>query len=73
MFTVKRDDKGLLVVVENFLTFHDTTQRTWKFNTEHWWRTLSGKETEIPVSPMSDIEIEWVKKYYLPKLEEVHQ
>ena len=68
MYTVKRDAQGLLIVTDIIRDFHRDTVHVWKYDTERWLKTLTGKEEEVPTQPMDDSEIKWLQKYYLPKL-----
>jgi len=38
------------------------------YDTEKWLRSSFGNQNDVPDKTLNEEEIEWVKKYYLPKL-----
>lgn len=68
MYTVRRDARGFVEVKESLLSFTDTEVTFWYYDTDNWLRTVLGKEGEVPIQPMTEQEIDWATKYYLPKI-----
>jgi hypothetical protein len=70
MYTVKRTAPNIIEIKESILSFVDTKTTYWYIDTERWLSSYIGKQDEIPTWPMSEKQIEWAKKYYLPKIKE---
>lgn len=62
---------GVLEVVESTMTFKDTRVRYWYYDTHKWLKSSYGKKGDTPNRVMSQEDIEWVKKYYLPQVQVV--
>lgn len=61
-------DGKTLCVEEIIYSFMDTKRTYWYYCTEKWLRSRLGKKDEVPTQKMMDNEIEWVKKYHLPRI-----
>lgn len=70
MLTVKRLESGLLEVRQDIHGFYGTKTDYWYYDTENWRQSSHGKKDDPVDRKMSEDAITWVKKYYLPKLEE---
>lgn len=68
MYTCSLNGDILTIISKNF-SWRDTKVSYWYINIRTWERSVTGKKDfkgEI-YTKMSDSEIEWAKKYYLPK------
>lgn len=60
----------VIEVIQVSMTFGDTSNQYWYFDTENWTRSLLGNQNEEPTQPMTKREIEWAKANYLPKAQQ---
>lgn len=66
--SLQRTLRGNVLEVKDVeLSFHTTKVRYWYYDIAHWLRTRTGKQGEVPSQPMSQPEIDWVRKYHLPR------
>ena len=61
-------DGNLLTVVSVTYSFDRTEYRYWYTDIEKWLRSVTGRKGEVPTVPMTASEIDWAKRYYLPKV-----
>ena len=61
---ISRDEHGYIKVVETFITFTDTTVKTVLYDMEN----KRSKVNDCPWYDMTQGSIDWVNKYYIPKL-----
>lgn len=59
---------SVLHITETVHGWHDTQVRHWYHNIKTWMVSSHGKEGDTPNRPMDKAAIEWVQKYYLPKV-----
>lgn len=57
----------ILSVTETLLGFTSTKVTYWYHNIETWERSVLGRKDETPSQPMSETQIAWVKRHYLPR------
>lgn len=58
----------ILEVIQMTATFTDTKYQYWYYDIKNWKRSVSGALNSTPCQEMTENEIAWVKKYYLPKV-----
>lgn len=58
----------ILEVIEEINWFTHSIILYWYYDIKNWKKSISGKQGEIPTLEMSTNSIEWVEKYYLPKV-----
>lgn len=61
------NNSPILEVIQVTMSFTKTHFEYWYCDTKNWTRSMLGKKDEKPTQPMTEREIEWAKKYYLPK------
>ncbi len=72
MLTFKMDtDTGILEVTEALMSFTRTKITHWYYDTRKWLKSSHGKPGDAPDRAMSEADIQWVKQYYLPKVQTV--
>lgn len=59
----------VLEVTETLIGWNDTKVTFWYYDVANWVKSSHGKANEVPTRPMSQGSIDWVKKYYLPKVQ----
>lgn len=62
-------ETGVLEVAETTISFKETRVRYWYYDTRRWLMSSHGKKGDIPERVMSQSDIDWVKKYYLPNVQ----
>lgn len=62
-------ETGILEVKEVLLSFTSTRTTFWYYDTQKWLKSSHGKAGDTPDRVMSAEDIQWVKQYYLPKLQ----
>lgn len=67
MYTVKLSD-DILEVKGCYLSFCGTTYDYHYYDIKKWKKSLAGKKNDTPMYDMTKEEIEWVTKYYIPKI-----
>jgi hypothetical protein len=70
MLIITRKPNGLIEVKETSMSFTKTKVSYWYYNTELWMKSSHGKENDVTDRCMTKGDIEWVQKYYIPKLKE---
>ena len=68
MLEIRRDPRGYLEVKVTTMSWTKYTIRYCYYDTEKWLRSSFGNQNDVPDKTLNEEEIEWVKKYYLPKL-----
>lgn len=58
----------ILEVTEVMHSFYGTKRTYWYYDIKTWRKSSYGKEGDPPDTKMLDDEIDWVIKYYLPKV-----
>ncbi len=58
----------VLHVVETQHSFVCTKHIYWYYDVKQWLRSRKGTEGDTPTEPMTQAEIDWVTKNYLPKV-----
>jgi hypothetical protein len=72
MLTFKMDtDTGILEVKEVLMSFTKTQTQYWYYDTQKWLKSSHGKQGDTPDRGMTEADIQWVKQYYLPKVQTV--
>lgn len=61
------DNSPILEVKQVSMSFTDTKVQYWYYDTENWLRSLLGQKDEKPTQPMTQKEIDWASKNYIPK------
>lgn len=56
----------ILTVKQVLMSFHGTAISWWYYDVKRWLKSQHGREGDVPVQPMTDEQIAWVKKYDLP-------
>lgn len=70
MYTVTRISESLIEVRSEMIAATITTVNFFYYNTVEWTRSLLGKQGDTEnMIPMSNPEIQWVLKHYLPKVD----
>lgn len=59
---------NILCVTETKMTFNKDIISYWYYDIVEWKSSVLGKQLECPTFPMSEEEILWVKKHYIPKI-----
>lgn len=59
---------NVLEVIETIHGWKETKVSHWYYDIESWKVSSHGKQGDIPDRPMTQNSIDWVKKYYLPKV-----
>lgn len=59
----------LLEVVETQYSWTETKRTFWYYDTVNNLKSITGKQNEVPSVLMNDSQIEWMRKYYIPKAE----
>ena len=62
-------DKGIIEVVEVIHSFVDSKITYWYYDINNWMKSNTGKKDADINMKMDGGSIDWVRKYYLPKLE----
>ena len=62
-------NKGIIEVVEVIHSFVDSNISYWYYDINNWMKSNTGKKDADINVKMDDGSIDWVRKYYLPKLE----
>lgn len=62
------NETGVLEVTETTMSFTDTVKRYWYYDTRKWLKSSHGKKGDTPDRVMTEVEIKWVRDYYLPKV-----
>lgn len=65
------NNSHILEVTQVTMSFTKTRFEYWYYDTKNWTRSMLGKKDEKPTQPMTEPEIEWAKKYYLPKAQAI--
>ena len=58
----------ILEVVQINFSFHKTSKEYWYYNIKEWTKTITGQRNDIPRYKMDQASIDWVKKFYIPKV-----
>ena len=58
----------ILEVVQTLNSWARTDREFWYYNIKSWMKSITGQENSEIVQVMDAPQIEWVKKYYLPKV-----
>ena len=59
---------NILEVTETQFSFMNTKINYWYYDILNWTKSKTGKKEEMPSIKMSESDIEWVGKYYIPKV-----
>jgi hypothetical protein len=65
---INSDAPDILEVIETIPSFHTSTITYWYYNIRTWEVSSNGKQGDIPDRQMTPSSIDWVKKYYLSRL-----
>lgn len=57
---------GLLRVKETLMSFTQTSTSFWYYDLEKNLKSLTGKEGEVPLAPITDAQLSWIQTYYVP-------
>ena len=69
MLQFKLSDDGVLEVIENQMSAKKTKVTYWYFNLRIWVKSQLGVKDEPPSQVMTQEQIDWVRKHYVPKVE----
>lgn len=69
MLQFKLSDTGVLEVIDSQLSFKSTKVTYWYFNLRIWVKSKLGVKDEPPSERMTQEQIDWVRKHYVPKVE----
>jgi len=58
---------NFMEVKESIHGFNRTKITYWYYDINNWIKSIKGERNEIPSQKMTINEINWVKKYYIPK------
>lgn len=58
----------ILCVKETLMSFKETKVSYWYYDTKNWLKNANGKKNEALTLQMDQSSIDWVKKYYFPKV-----
>ena len=61
-------DGDILAVTQTTHSFTNTSREYWYYNIKLWMKSITGKEDAAIVQIMDVPQIEWIQKYYLPKV-----
>lgn len=64
-------DTGILEVTEVLMSAVKTQTRYWYYDTRKWLKSSHGTHGDTPDRVMTEVDIQWVKQYYLPKVQAV--
>lgn len=59
----------VLEVTETLIGWNSTKVTFWYYDIKNWLKSSHGKANEVPTRPMDQGSIDWVQKYYLPKVQ----
>lgn len=59
---------NVLEVQEKLVSYNSTRIQYWYYDIKDWLVSSNGKQGETPTRPMMQSSIDWVKKYYIPKV-----
>jgi len=59
---------NILEVKETVHGFTETRTQYWYYDIQNWIKSSHGRKNDSPDRIMNESDIEWVKKYYLPKI-----
>jgi len=68
MLTFKMVDDNILEVKETVHRLKSTEIRYFYYDIKNWKMSSFGREGDVLDRDMTESDIEWVKKYYLPKV-----
>jgi hypothetical protein len=58
----------ILEVRQTVLSFTVVVHTYWYYNIKTWCKSSFGKKDDVPDREMTETDIAWVKRYYLPKV-----
>jgi hypothetical protein len=61
---------NILEVIQSTFSFHKSVKQYWYYDIVNWKKSVNGQRNEKPRIQMTHTDIEWVKKFYLPKVGE---
>ena len=61
----------ILEVTETIMSFTANKKSYWYYDIRNWFKSSTGKRNAICDRKMSEADIAWVEKYYLPKVTKV--
>lgn len=67
MLSYRMINENILEVIETSHTFTKTSRSYWYYNIKTWYKSSHGKMNDPTDRKMNESDIEWVKKYYIPK------
>jgi hypothetical protein len=70
MYTVKRISESVIELRSETFSFHSTKVSYWYYDIKQWLCSYIGVKDEVPTQKMTQSEIDWCVKWYLPKLKE---
>jgi len=56
----------ILEVKQTIFSFTKTSREYWYYNIRDWKKSSTGQKNDIPRQSMTQEDIEWVKRFYLP-------
>jgi hypothetical protein len=59
---------SVLTVIERLYSFTETRTSFWYYNIDTWCKNRNGKENEPMDFQCDQGTIDWVRKYYFPKV-----
>lgn len=59
----------ILTVKQVLMSFHEITISWWYYDIKRWLKSQHGREGDVPVQPMTEEQIAWVKQYDLPAVQ----
>jgi hypothetical protein len=60
--------EDILEVTEYIHNFKKTKESFWYYDIKNWKKSSHGKKNDIPDRLMTEGDIGWVTKHYLPKV-----
>lgn len=69
MLSYRMVDENILEVKETIHSFTKTKNTFWYYDIKNWFKSSTGKENDMNhMRKMTQTDIDWVKKYYIPKV-----
>jgi len=59
---------NILEVIQTTFSFHKSVKQYWYYDIVNWKKSANGQRNEKPRIQMTPTDIDWVKKFYLPKV-----
>lgn len=61
-------NENILEVTEVIHSWNESKYSYWYYDIVNWRKSSNGKENDLINRDMTEMDIIWVKKYYLPKV-----